>query len=46
MGKKEIEDRTEKFGKSKEKSSELMLLFPYIDLIQVHVLSHYFKIRN
>lgn len=37
MGKKEIEDRTEKFGKSKKKSRELMLLFPYIDLIQVHV---------
>jgi hypothetical protein len=28
MGKKEIEDRTEKFGKPKEKSRELMLLFP------------------
>jgi hypothetical protein len=28
MGKKEIENMTEKFGKSKEKSSELMLLFP------------------
>lgn len=37
MGKKEIEDSTEKFGKSKKKSCELMLLFPYIDLIQVHV---------